>query len=301
MTDFRMVVLGDSVPWGQGLNPPDKFYSLVQVGITGSLDPKSCVLLAHSGATIGVGVTTTGPKIDGEVPTSYPTILQQVESFTDSPESVDLVLVNGGINDIDIRLILNPFTDSSDLHDMIRQFCFDMKALLKNVVDKFTKPTVKIVVTSYFPLLSRESFPKHAPAFLAMQGAGLPPFFDPLSQGIFLSKIIANCQQFYDESNQVFKQAVKKTNETAGGSPRVFFARPPFTASNAALAPEAWLWGLESDLSPQDPVSKARAAACDLFEKDPVRRISCHRASVGHPNITGSQKFAEAILAAIKS
>src|SRR5215510_2449522 len=111
---MRMVVLGDSVLWGQGLNPEDKFYSLVQAALTGNLDPQSSVVLAHSGATIGVGVTTNVAAIDGEVPTSYPTILQQCESFTDSPESVDLVLMNGGLNDIDFRLILSPFTDTSD-------------------------------------------------------------------------------------------------------------------------------------------------------------------------------------------
>src|SRR5512143_1544595 len=107
----RMVALGDSVVWGQGLEPGEKFSSLVQA----ALDIDSCTLLAHSGATIGVGVDTTEPPLDGEVPTWYPTILQQCAAFTDSPETVDLVIVNGGINDVEVRTILNPLTDSSHL------------------------------------------------------------------------------------------------------------------------------------------------------------------------------------------
>jgi hypothetical protein len=38
MPNLRMVVLGDSVPWGQGLDPSQKFYTLVQAALTGSND-----------------------------------------------------------------------------------------------------------------------------------------------------------------------------------------------------------------------------------------------------------------------
>ncbi|HTG13850.1 MAG TPA: hypothetical protein VK747_01135 [Blastocatellia bacterium] len=237
--------------------------------------------------------------IDGEVPTSYPTVMRQSESFADSPESVDLVLLNGGLNDIDFRMILNPFTDSSDLHDMIRQYCFrDMKSLLKSVASKFTKPTAKIVVTSYYPLLSAQSSFLLAPAFLAMHGVSVAPFLDIFGDSV-LHKVVANCEQFYDESTRMFRKAVNKINKTAGGPPRIFFAQPPFTASNATLAPEAWLWGVNKDFSAQDPVRDARHQACNLFETDLIRRLSCYRASAGHPNITGSRKFADAVLAAL--
>lgn len=299
MPNFRMVVLGDSVPWGQGLNPPQKFYSLVQATLTGSTAPQSCIVLAHSGATIGVGVTTIGAQIDGEVPTSYPTIMHQCEFFADSPESVDLVLLNGGLNDIDFRLILSPFTDSSDLSDMIRQYCFrDMRTLLESVIGRFTNPAVKIVVTSYFPMLSAESAFPLAPLFLAMHGVSVGPFFDFPGDSL-LDKVVANCSQFYELSNRMFRKAVRKVNEAAGGPSRVFFAQPSFTASNAALAPDAWLWGVNADFSPQDPARAARRAACDLVESDLIRRLSCHRASAGHPNITGARKFADAILIAL--
>jgi hypothetical protein len=300
MPDIRMVVLGDSVNWGQGLETPEKFYSLVKVALTGTDCTQSCTLLAHSGATIGAGVTTTQDPIDGEVPTSYPTILQQCADFTDSPETVDLVILNGGINDIDFRTIVNPFTDSADLEDMIKQYCFvDMKTLLENVVGKFTNPSAKIVVTSYFPMLSDQSHPPLINVFLAMIGVSLPPFVNILD-GLVLNKIIGHCSMFYDESSRFFQKAIRQINRSPEGANRVLFAQPPFTAANAALAPDAWLWGVNLDLSPQDPVRVARHAACDLFETDFIQRETCYRASVGHPNLIGAQKYADAILAVLQ-
>src|SRR2546423_4740623 len=130
MATYRIVVLGDSVPWGQGLEPAEKFYSLVQAAIPGA----ESTLIAHSGATIGVGVPPTEAQVDGEVPTAYPTIMQQVEAFNDAPEAVDLVLVNGGVNDINFFLILHPLTDNADLQDHIQQDrLLDKKTLIATI------------------------------------------------------------------------------------------------------------------------------------------------------------------------
>jgi lysophospholipase L1-like esterase len=300
MQDLRMVVLGDSVTWGQGLETAEKFYSLVKVALTGSDCSESCTLLAHSGATIGAGVETTQAPIDGEVPTSYPTILQQCAAFTDSPETVDLVILNGGINDVDFRTIINPFTDKSDLEDLIKQYCFvDMKSLLENVVSKFTKPTAKIVVTGYFPILSNQSHPLFIEAFLAMAGVSMPPFVSILDALVF-GKIVAHCELFYEESSRLTQKAIRQVNRSPEGAKRVLFAQPPFTAANSALAPDAWLWGVNLDLSAQDPMKDARHASCDMFETDAIQRLTCYRASVGHPNLIGAQKYADAILAALQ-
>ncbi|PYS92743.1 MAG: hypothetical protein DMF64_07745 [Acidobacteria bacterium] len=300
MADFRMVVLGDSVTWGQGLLTEEKFYSLVKRALTGTNGAQGCTVLAHSGATIGANVQTTEPRVDGEVPTSYPTIIQQCDAFTDAPDAVDFVLLNGGINDIDVRLLLNPITDTKDLHDMILLFCYrDMKLLLGKVVNRFTKPTAKIVVTSYFPVLSEQSLPPLVHAFLALYGVSSGMFFPHLAEQI-VAKVVANCTQFWNESNAVFQQAVNEVNAQAGGAPRVFFAQPPFTAANSALAPNAWLWGVNFNLSPQDPVQAARHQSCNAHEQDPIQREICYRASAGHPNLTGAQQFANAILAVIQ-
>lgn len=299
MADLRMVVLGDSVTWGQGLRDPKKFHVRVYQKLTDGDSTEGITQLAHSGATIGVGVTTIRPPVAGEVPVSYPTVLQQVADFQASPETVDLVLVNGGINDIDFRTIINPFTHKDDLQDMIEQYCYrDMKTLLEQVLAKFTKPAAKIVVTSYFPILSIKSSLPLLPFMLAVHGVTVPPVFD-LSGLNLLVKIAANCEQFWTQSSLMFMRAIDELNQQAGGPPRLRFAMPPFTDSNAALAPEAWLWGLDSNFSPEDPLQDQRKIDCNQFEPDLIRRQVCYRASTGHPNNLGARQFTQAILKAL--
>jgi hypothetical protein len=70
---------------------------------------------AHSGAVIGA---LTGPEVDprtnytldGEISRAEPTINDQIENALRSladPSQIDLVLVNGCINDVDSRRLLN--------------------------------------------------------------------------------------------------------------------------------------------------------------------------------------------------
>ena len=122
----RIVVLGDSVAWGQGLAPAQKFANRVAsaVSATTRLGVYTDVL-AHSGAILGLTPldTTSLPALTGEVPTSYPTIAQQVALFTDPPSQVSTILVNGGLNDLDIRTVLNPTTSTDEITTRLEQFC----------------------------------------------------------------------------------------------------------------------------------------------------------------------------------
>ena len=78
--------------------------------------------LAHSGAVIGA-TPVEGNPASGEVPVARPTIIEQCDSFTNSPEDVDLVLVNGGINDVGVATILNPFALLPSLDSRIKSAC----------------------------------------------------------------------------------------------------------------------------------------------------------------------------------
>ena len=78
---------------------------------------------------------------------------------------------------------------------------------------------------------------------------------------------------------------------------------PPFTEDNAVFAPDAWLYGLNLDFSPQDPIAAYRHASCDLYvdAADFLGREGCYRASAGHPNAAGSLAYAKAILACLET
>ena len=286
---FYMLVLGDSVTWGQGLRSEQKMHSLV-LDARKAAGPTRSLLLAHSGAVIGQGATFSKATCDPEVPTAYPTIAQQSDAAPD--QDADLVILNGGINDIDIRYILNPFTDHRDLADTTRIFCGQqMRWLLERVLAKF--PRAKVVVTSYYPVLSEASDFDLLPEFTLVAGMPVRPLFTFRPEHLVLDKIVSNCRIFDEESTAATRDAV----ESFASTRRVFFARPPFTPEHAALAPDPWLFGIRrGTLAPQDPIAAERHVACDKCEKDLLQREQCYRASAGHPNVEGARRYAQAIL-----
>ena len=290
----RMVVLGDSVPWGQGLLEEHKYHTQVQAAL-GSSGQVSKEVVAHSGATIGIGTRRTG-QAEGEVPVSYPTIVQQCDGYTNEPDQVDLVLLNGGINDIDIRTILNPFTDTGDLSDDVEHHCYlDMKSLLAKVLDRFTR--AKIVLTGYYPIFSGKSNPLRIFPFLDIHGIGFPSHF---YAGPIFDKIVSLSIQFWKESDEQLARAATESNGGAAG--RVTFVPLPFTEDNSVFAGNPWLFGLTSELEAQDEVAGPRERFCDVYYDDPldfVSREQCYRASAGHPNVAGAKQIADAILAVL--
>ena len=290
----RIVVLGDSVCWGQGLLPAHKFSTLVANALGNATTQVQ--VLAHSGAIIGVNRTNLPGAPDGEIPDSYPTILDQCAAFNDHPETVDLVLVDGGINDVEVRNILDPLTSFKALGDRTKLHCYsDMKQLLAAVVAKFPNPNTKIVVTGYFPILSTDSELLRIPPLLQIHGIALPTqlYSDPV-----IKKTISLCLQFWNDSKMFFGQAVNEANAGPGGGGRIRFAPAQFTEKNSVFASDPWLWGVHANLSPQDEVSATRIPVCNTFfaaPEDILSREQCYRASAGHPNVSGAAAFAAAI------
>ena len=295
-----LVTLGDSVHWGQGLVRAHKLHWLVFNELLKTRPGLEDHLFAHSGATIGVGATVTQQRVDGEVPIAYPTILEQVDGFTANPADVVAVLVNGGINDVDIRNILNPVISPKILGVLIEEYCYDsMCVLLKAVAQCFNNPATPIVLAPYYPILSPQSKPFGIPWLLANQGLALPPQID-LRSGTNI--VIAKCMQFWTQSSVALRKAAADVN-AALPQPRILFADPGFTENNAVFAGEPWLFGLKNDplVSPQDEVAKERRQACNAaFPPDEFpSREQCYRASAGHPNAEGAGRYAAAIIAAL--
>jgi len=295
-----LVTLGDSVHWGQGLRREHKLHAIVEAELARTDAGLVQHFLAHSGAIIGIGATVARQRVDGEVPIAYPTLVQQVEAFVGDPANVVAVLVNGSINDIDIRNILNPFVSQTALRAMIEEHSYDsMRALLELVLARFGNPATRVIVTTYYPILSPVSRPFGVPFLLANEGLTLPSGIDPLAG---TNIVVAKCMQFWQESTTALADAVVAANATLT-APRVFLADPGFTEDNAVFAGDPWLFGLANDplLSPEDEVVAERHAACDLAfpPADWAARQQCYRASAGHPNVKGARKYADAILAAL--
>jgi hypothetical protein len=293
---FRIVSLGDSVPWGQGLLETEKYDCLLR----DALMPKfpggvSLQRLAHSGAIIGAS-PVTGNAADGEVPVPRPTIIEQCDSFTDAPDTVDLLLINGGINDIGVATILNPFAVVPSLGSRIKAECYDaMLVLLRKVSGRFTKPTCRICVTGYYTVLSDQSDPLGIVRMLSIHGVAAPDF---IAEADMLDPVIDRCEQFFNDSTRYLQRAVTDANNV-----RITFVPSGFTDANAMfVADTSLLFGLNDMLNPEDPVAGQRHVQCDITHNQPLdvpAREGCYRASAGHPNPAGAIQLKQQIMAVL--
>jgi hypothetical protein len=114
-----------------------------------------------------------------------------------------------------------------------------------------------------------------------------------------ISQIVTNCRAFHELSTTAIRSAVDDVNDRLP-QPRVIFADPGFTRRNSVFAADPWLYGVNNDLSPQDPYTAGdRAIVCRL-NRNRTDEFQCVRASLGHPNERGAQAYADAILAALQ-
>jgi hypothetical protein len=306
---FVMLVMGDSIQWGQGLRSDLKFHSIVErhLGRGGAMGVYKTVH-AHSGATIGVGSNHQENPVYGEVPTSHPTVLQQVDLYNDDATLVDLVLLDGGINDIGVNDIINPLGDD-DLVHLTRKHCFeDMKVLLGKVTQRF--PNAKVIVTGYYQIVSDDSDLNRLTLLLAGFGMLVGALGAAVGVGVSIAQknaMVSRSRSFAEAAEDRLKEAiadVRAAQRAAGLKERVFFASPSFGPSNAIFAGNSWLWGLELDLGPADDkelggVEADRQAACERVESEHPGRTDgfrCKRASMGHPNEKGAQAYAKAVI-----
>ncbi len=300
---MHLLILGDSVCWGQGLLPEHKFGTIVANGLGGDVESH-----AHSGAIIGVGVNETTKGLPGEIPISLPTILEQLDSC-ENPENVDVAIVNGGINDVDVRRILSPWTGVGELRALVEQHCgTHLSELLVQVGKKLSKPGAAVVVPGYYPILSPDSthfgHPLQFQALLEMHGvtAGVTSIGVPFETGALAGPVVRNCLEFWHSSDEQMDTAVAAANAQCNGTPRFIFVRVPFKEENAVFASHPLLWGLDEFLNAQDEVRETRKPQCDAAFGDIAdlgNLLECYRASAGHPNVEGAQVIASSILASL--
>jgi lysophospholipase L1-like esterase len=293
-----ILTLGDSVTWGQGLLDTHKFDRLYAGQ---SLLPR----LAHSGAIIGAETDSSNQKEYPELPVPYPSLWQQITAVTDWSD-VDLVIVNGGINDVSLTRILNPWIAADHISDLTRQFCQgEMTKLLGRLASKLVKPGARIAVVGYYPILSGESNfenEKQPRILMEMNGvatssAAIERTFDVTT---LVPQIVTNCLAFWTASTVSLKAAVDKVNADLGVT-KCSFVDTTFSETNALWAADPLLWELSATLDAEDEVTELRDRACDARYGDLAhipewgQWYQCDRASVGHPNVRGAARVAVAL------
>ena len=303
---FNMICLGDSVMWGQGLEESTKFTWLVKTWLESKLPgrPVNRFVFARSGATIAPDpeAPESGVKdwmnnrMLGEVPCSWPWVQQQVvvagkemASLRIAADAVDLVLVDGGINDIRVFTLLNAGKSSAEIREKSAEFCGrQMADVLGRIRNAF--PTAKILVTGYFPIVTEETDLQALGVLLALllpvAGAALTP--------VIRTKLAELSATWYQASNADLAGAVASFNATRGSTsktPPAAFARIPWGAehSYAASNPRLYLAGL-----PNDPVYWQRLSQCASAGPGKAGSPLCLDAKVGHPNTAGAAAYADA-------
>ncbi|WP_437716511.1 hypothetical protein WMF45_08835 [Sorangium sp. So ce448] len=189
---MRIAVIGDSILWGQGLRPEEKIAARVAAVLsdrpgTPSVEVRS---FAHSGADVWndgegdidiilpiprrLGPMDGVPSADlrnvqvpcpepaereelGEIPREVPYTLNQVDraALELAATPPDVVLLDAGINDVNVTNIVLPFKSRRALKERTRSMGDRVRCLLEHVHAAF--PSSRIVLTGYYQIVTEHS------------------------------------------------------------------------------------------------------------------------------------------------
>jgi lysophospholipase L1-like esterase len=306
---YYMAALGDSAMWGNGLREEDKFSARVARAIEESLNRRVIrEVYAVSGAAIE---PLEDDKIcllgcTGEAPRYFTSIRLQALSML-SPESMDLLLVDGCGNDISLSTILSPLDETEGIAAAAEEFCYEAMTKLLYII-RVRAPQAPIVVTGYFPFLSEKSDLSKLGTWAQSQGIDLGK---PEDYAELAHNVVANSEVFVEASTENLERAVEYAAAQRTDDGPIVFADAGFTADNATFAADAWLWGLTDDANvletlgitldivPEDPMLDFRIQACQAAVIAPGL-LNCVYGSAGHPNPLGAEAYAKSILAKLR-
>jgi lysophospholipase L1-like esterase len=328
---LNMLVLGDSVSWGQGLKDEHKAWYLVKKWLEQTTGREVFEHVeAHSGALVG------SPKdkhdhdsstVDGELSRAFPTVNDQIDHALQafaSPAQIDLVLVDGCINDVDSGRLLNAANTSAETRRLTRAKCGPpVEALLARIARTF--PNAHVVVTGYYPIVSEKTANDLFMRALAKR------FYHPeddaprMNDKMLRARLIAISTEWYDTSTAMLSEAARTVDSqlaAKGSRQRVLFANVPFRPEHAFAAKQSRFWGFDASalrkfliglsfghvsLRSNDERNSQRGELCEHeFKRAPDetkeqeqtrkdRLMRCRLAAVAHPNRKGAAMYADAI------
>lgn len=328
---LHMLVLGDSILWGQGLKAENKPIYQVKLWLEKSTGRRVLERIeAHSGAVIErASVTDIHTSANPEVNLGLPTINDELDSairFYADASQVDLVLISGCGNDVGLQNLLNA-SNSGKVDDMTQEKCGKpVENLLRRITTAF--PTAQVIVTGYYPFFSEETrndfvLKALGRRFFKTQANG----DSKMSSQELFERLKSNSRQWHQASNMQLAQAVSRVNAEVD-RPRVTFVKIDFPAAYSFAAPRTRLWGFNRSpfrmallflsfgkvlLPSNDEVRKQRSASCnELYKEQPnetveqrkdrkALRFLCRYAALGHPNRKGALLYADAITKTLSS
>ena len=260
-----------------------------------------------------------GDFLGGEIPRTYPTVWRQLDLALETlrtgrdprttkglqlqpidPASVEIVLLNGGANDVDfLGTICNEKRNADETYAHVRGVVEPrMKAFLPKVLEAF--PQATFVMPTYYQGISAQSTAAALTALMRVVvaiigGGGGDSFIQRHVPGL-----IARNGAMQRAISDSYRAAIESVPSAA---PRVHVINPSFAPQNAYGAPQSFLYHLEET----DPAEPQRRAECQaLFEKwvgdmfasgqsssrvDTPLKVLCDDASTFHPNVAGANHY----------
>jgi hypothetical protein len=331
-----MLVLGDSVMWGEGFKTEHKSWYQVKTWLetnTGRMVIER--IEAHSGAVIEAkDATESTTAEDGEVNLALPTISNQIDQalrhYKDGSK-VDLVLVNGCANDVGSQNLLNAAITTDEIRRLTEAKCgLPIERLLRKITSS-SFGDARVIITGYYSFFSEKTRNDFFLKAMARRFFKDNPGAPKMRSKITLERLIGNSKEWYEASNESIAAAVAKVNAELGSrdsGPRIVFAQIHFLPEHSFKAPETYLWGFNPSpfkrllvflslgrvqLETNDERRKQRNRSCDEFyrrqanetpdeKKDREKsRLTCRYAALGHPNRKGAVFYAQEITSQLKT
>ncbi len=327
---LHILVLGDSILWGQGLKQDHKTTYYVKLWLEKNTGRRVVERMeAHSGAVIErSSLTDNRTSANREVNVGLPTINDEVDSALSSysdPSQVDLILISGCGNDLGIQNLLNA-SNVGEVDDMTEAKCGKpVETLLRRITTAF--PAALVILTGYYPFFSDETRNDFVVKGLASRFFKTQTNNSRMSSKEVFERLKLNSKQWYQTSNNQLAEAARRINSETGAQ-SVIFAKVDFPSAYSFNAPKTHLWGFNRSpfrmallilsfgkvlLPSNDEMRKHRTASCnEIYREQPnetidqrkdrkALRLFCRYAALGHPNRKGALLYADAITNALKS
>ena len=343
---MRIVAIGDSVVWGQGLLHQDKFVRIVTDELGADLEMPGD-FLAHSGAVIGPadpdGCQGIDPRVTdftarGELPCEAPAIVDQLADIRD-PESVDVLILDGGANDLEsgfFMTLVNPLETLPQLERKMGHAFLGVPVLIAK--SRARCPNAVIVYTGYYAGVSRETETRAIDklAFVEFMSSNAVTALALLEARN--SIVINNLFFAHDQLHRIRRAVSEAVADPELRGPGILFAHPRFASFNAlgARGGDGWVqlvlgafvddaqfdvrkvacrtqFGPDADAvlarleeAAQDgPPANLGPELLSLREEivgEPFARFECQIAGTFHPTVEGARKgYARAVLRAVQS
>jgi lysophospholipase L1-like esterase len=327
---LHMLVLGDSIIWGQGLKAEHKSWYQVKRWLETNTGRTVIEKIeAHSGAVIERSsltdnLTAKNPEVNVGLPTVNDEIDDALRFYSDGSR-VDLVLLSGCGNDVGAQNLLNA-SGSEEIYRLTEAKCTSpVERLLRRIAKTF--PAAEVIVTGYYPFFSEQTRNDFIMKALTRRFFKTNPGAPKMSSKGVLERLTTNSREWYQASNKALAEAVRKVNAELGGRERVMFARIEFPPDYSFAARRTRLWGFNRSpfrmalvvlsfgrilLPSNDEVRRQRTAGCDeVYQRQPKEtpeqkkqrqtgHMLCRYAALGHPNRKGALLYADAITNLLK-